>query len=77
MTRLQTIEIAAKAALAALSQNATFPADIAAARKWLSDALAIDDDELPEPTESRERNCPSKHWNDGTDVCEDCGASLA
>jgi hypothetical protein len=31
--------VAAKAALAALSQNATFPADIAAARKWLSDAI--------------------------------------
>jgi len=32
--------IAAKAALAALSQNATFPADITAAKKWLSDAIA-------------------------------------
>jgi hypothetical protein len=20
--------------------------------------------------------CPSKHWNDGNDVCADCGASL-
>jgi len=30
---------AAKAALAALSQNVVFPADIAAAKKWLSDAI--------------------------------------
>jgi hypothetical protein len=32
-------EIAIKGALAALSQNAVFPADIAAAKKWLSEAL--------------------------------------
>ena len=24
----------------------------------------------------KEDNCPSKHWNDGTDVCADCGAEL-
>jgi hypothetical protein len=23
-----------------------------------------------------EETCPSKHWNDGTDVCADCGADL-
>jgi len=32
--------IAAKGALAALTQNKTFPADIAAAKKWLSEAIA-------------------------------------
>jgi len=32
--------IAAKGALAALSQPATFPADIDAAKKWLTDAIA-------------------------------------
>jgi hypothetical protein len=31
---------ACRAALAALSQPATFPADIAAAKQWISDALA-------------------------------------
>lgn len=31
---------AAQAAIAALSQNAVFPADIAAAKKWLGDAIA-------------------------------------
>lgn len=31
---------AARAAIAALSQNKTFPADIAAAKKWLTDAVA-------------------------------------
>ena len=31
---------AAQAAVAALSQNAVFPADIAAAKKWLGDAIA-------------------------------------
>ena len=31
--------VAARGALAALSQNATFPADVDAARKWLTDAL--------------------------------------
>lgn len=32
--------VAAKAAIAVLSQNAVFPADIVAAKKWLSDAIA-------------------------------------
>jgi hypothetical protein len=31
---------ACKAALAALSQAKTFPADVAAAKKWLSEAIA-------------------------------------
>ncbi len=33
------LEVAAKAALAALSQKKVFQADIEAAKKWLSDAL--------------------------------------
>lgn len=36
----QVLLIAAKGALAVLSQNATFPADIEAAKKWLADAIA-------------------------------------
>lgn len=32
---------ACKAALAALNQNKTFPADIAAAKKWLGEAIAL------------------------------------
>lgn len=34
----------------------------------------------PEPTGKTYRhssdNCPSNHWNDGTDICADCGADL-
>lgn len=25
---------------------------------------------------AREATCPSKHWNDGTDICADCGTDL-
>lgn len=36
----RTLKTACKGALAALSQNATLPADIAAAKLWLSEAIS-------------------------------------
>ena len=35
----EALRIAIRGAIAALSQNKTFPADIKAAKKWLRDAL--------------------------------------
>jgi hypothetical protein len=40
-TGAEALLVAAKGALAALSQTATFPADITAARKWLADAIEV------------------------------------
>jgi hypothetical protein len=37
------LETAARAAIAALSQHATFPADVSAAKKWLADGLSTAD----------------------------------
>lgn len=33
-------------------------------------------EKIPNPYAHTPDTCPSNHWNDGADVCQDCGADL-